>query len=492
MPLGNFRESLKEATRLAESGYRGALLQALDGRGRAVMLLLPALFFCALLTGCRGLVGTSSPVGPSSGDIRAVNHVIILVQQNRTFDHYFGQMTAYRQRNGIPIVSSNGRINDLSTGNYSNTVAQVGVIPVAHSGSVCIETLSSDWAESHKEMNLQNPSGAGPNAPMDGFAQTAYDLGQYALSLGVTLTDQTGRRAMTYYDDTELNFYYFMASNFATSDAFFTPLPSRFPNRLYLHAATTQGHVRDPNRQLTAKTIWELLDAAGLSWKIYVPDVPPGYTYLEYFTYFNQPGTPSHVVPLSEYFTDVQNGTLPAVALIEAPLFSGRDEHPSNFDPATGNVFLINVQTGAAFVASVINALMTSPSWKDSAFFFSYDEGGGFFDHVPPIRVPNPDGIPPQDLLPGDPVGDFTITGFRVPNMVISPFARKNYVSHTSMDFTAYLKFIETRWGLPNLTARDAAMPDMTEFFDFGAAPWATPPSPPAQNTNGVCDFSRQ
>lgn len=76
--------------------------------------------------------------------------------------------------------------------------------------------------------------------------------------------------------------------------------------------------------------------------------------------------------------------------------------------------------------------------------------------------------------------------------MVISPFAKKNYVSHTPMDYTAYLRFIETRWSLSTLTARDAAMPDMTEFFDFTNTPWATPPSPPAQNMSGVCDFTKE
>jgi len=111
---------------------------------------------------------------------------------------------------------------------------------------------------------------------------------------------------------------------------------------------------------------------------------------------------------------------------------------------------------------------------------------------VPPISVPSPDGIKPVDLTSDDVSGDFTITGSRVPNMVISPFAKKNYVSHTPMDYTAYLHFIETRWNLPALTARDGAMPDMTEFFDFTNKPWATPPTPPAQNMSGVCDYTKQ
>ena len=135
---------------------------------------------------------------------------------------------------------------------------------------------------------------------------------------------------------------------------------------------------------------------------------------------------------------------------------------------------------------------MVSSAWKDSAFVLVYDEGGGFYDHVPPptTNVPNPDGIPPQDLIsanPPDPKGDFTRYGFRVPMMVISPFAKKHYVSHTVTDSTAVLKMIEARFGLPNLNKRDAAGMDMSEFFDFSDKPWAIPPTPPAQPTNGPC-----
>jgi len=140
---------------------------------------------------------------------------------------------------------------------------------------------------------------------------------------------------------------------------------------------------------------------------------------------------------------------------------------------------------------------MASPSWKDSVFLFGFDEGGGLFDHMPPVAVPSPDSIPPRDLDPAKDVpGDFTMTGTRVPNMIISPFSKKNFVSHTPMDYTAFLKLIETRFGLAPLTARDGSMPDMTEFFDFtNGGPWATPPAAstiPAQLLNGKCDFTLQ
>jgi phospholipase C len=475
--------------------------------------LISLLMMCiAIMTGCAGVSGGginqnggTGGSGGGTGDITSVNHIIIMFQENRSFDAYFGQMTAYRQKNGIPINSSDGKINDLSAApGFSNTVAGVGAIAPYHTGSVCTEDLTSDWAESHKEMNLTNPAAASPSSPMDGFAQTAHDISAYALQFGITLADQTGKRAMGYFNDSDLNYYYFMASNFAMGDAFYSPQPSRTaPNRLFIHAATSQGHVHDPTTQLTATTIWQELDAAGVTWKIYITDPspnpsvpPPGFTYLSDFTYYNQASTKSHIVPLTQYFTDVTNGTLPSVAFIETGQFSGRDEHPSNFNPAAPtSPDHVNVQTGAAYVANIINSLMNSPSWKDSVFFWTMDEGGGTFDHVPPISVMNPDGITPIDYKADgtDPHGDFTITGFRIPNFIVSPFAKKNFVSHTPMDYTAYLTFIEKRFNLSPLTRRDGQMPDMTEFFDFtNGGPWATPPSPPAQRTDGVCDFTKE
>jgi phospholipase C len=177
------------------------------------------------------------------------------------------------------------------------------------------------------------------------------------------------------------------------------------------------------------------------------------------------------------------------VAFIETGFLSHRDEHPSSGT---------NVQVGAAYAASLMNALMSSPSWKDSVFILTHDEAGGLYDHVAPVPAVNPDGIAPIDLQAGDqctagndpngPNCDFNYTGYRLPLIVVSPFAKKNYVSHTPADYTAILKLIETRFDIPSLTKRDAAQMDMTEFFDFQNVPWATPPTPPAQAAGGVCN----
>jgi phospholipase C len=466
----------------------------------SVLLVISSL---AVMTACQGLGASSQPSptpSPTPGTIQSVNHIIIMLQENRSFDSYLGNMTTFRQQSSppIPINSSDGKIRDLSDAvGYTNPSPVAGDIAPFRTGSVCTENLSPDWEEHHIQINRSNPAAASPTTfDMKGFVPVAFGESQAFANQGIFLADQTGRRAMGFFDETQLNYYYFMAANFAMSDNLHSPLPANTtPNRMFLHGATSQGFAHIPSRLLTSKTIWQALDEKGISWKIYVTDFSRSFkTYLSFFTYFNQAGVQAKIVPLTEYFSDLTAGTLPSVAMIEAGYFSGKDEHTSNINPAVGSASPINVQAGAGHVASIINPLLTSSSWKDSVFLFAFDEGGGAFDHAPPVAVPSPDGIPPQDLIAGkDVAGDFTMTGVRVPNMIISPFAKKNFVSHTPMDYTAFLKFVETRFNLAPLTARDASMPDMTEFFDFtNGGPWAVPPIPPAQRRDGLCSFAAE
>jgi phospholipase C len=344
------------------------------------------------------------------------------------------------------------------------------------------------------------------------------------------------------------------------------------PNRIATFTGgTTQGLVLDPGSndhlpQLNIQTIFQELDTAKVSWKVYYTATfgfclggnPCGsgtanypattfssLTYSTKYVHGNPSGAactgttkpssvvgdpsnsfcvdPNHVAPLSSYFTDLSNGTLPSFSFIESG--SGlNDEHPGS-----GNSIL----TGQTQVAKVINAFMASPEWKDSVFFLSYDEGGGPYDHVPPVpghsndktnaalgTIPdistiavNPDSFKPclpsggtatthcdlTSTLPGAHAGDAAAVngfaaqlGFRVPNMVISPFARRHYVSHAPMDHTAIIKFVENRFigGSAHLTARDAAQPNLLDFFDFQNVPWSTPPTPPTAVTSGSLGYN--
>jgi phospholipase C len=466
------------------------------------------------LGGCQGLSNstTTTPPPPTNLGINSINHIVFMAQENRSLDTFFGQLPAYWATHNFPPQQFEGLPTNASNPSFDGTTN----IAAFHLATQCIENLSPSWNESHMDWNLHEPTS--PTATMDGFV---YNAAKFAVDNA--FTDTAGARAMGYYDGDDLNYYYFMASNFATSDNWFAPALNRTQvNRMYLFAATSQGYAYPPgtnandNAPLTAPTIFEALDKAGVSWKVYYTDdicstalgdarAPKGAiahaaaassnsgacTYLTQFATYAPPNQlPSNVVPVSQYLDDAKNGTLPSVAFIETGYLSQRDEHPSSGT---------NVQTGAAYAASLINALMTGASWKDSVFILTYDEPGGLYDHVAPLQPPvavSPDGIKPKDLQPGDictttGIGincDFTTSGFRVPLLVVSPFTRKNFVSHTPADYTAILKFIETRFGLQPLTARDAAQMDMTEFFDFGAAAWATPPTPPDQATNGVCN----
>jgi phospholipase C len=369
----------------------------------------------------------------------------------------------------------------------------------------CIENPSPSWTESHADWNRANPLSA--TALLDGYVWTA---GHDSRNMSPRFYDTDGKRVMGYYDWTDLNYYYFMASSFATSDRWFSPAMSRSgPNREYLMAATSQGDAypigTDSNDQslLTATTIFQKLQAKGISWKIYVntkntscdsnptPQCLLTLSYVQNFQWGQTIPTsyPQNLATMAQYTSDLQNGTLPQVALIEPASAAGLDEHGSDSDQ-----YPINIQLGAIYVSSLINQLMKSPSWKDSAFILTFDEYGGLYDHVAPHSAVNPDGITPQDLLPNDictsgtgPTCDFTYTGYRVPLIVVSPYAKRHYVSHTVMDYTAIAKFIETRFQLSSLTKRDAAQRSMAEFFNFNLPPWMTPPIPPAQNTSGPC-----
>jgi phospholipase C len=453
--------------------------------------------------------GSPSPGSPTPSDQPGqINHIIVLLQENRSFDTYFGMLSSYWANHGYPpqpfdglSLSASNAGCDPSSPAPRRCVVGPGspTIKVFHLETMCIELAQPSWDYARIDFNRTDPANGPPT--LDGFVVSAANNLRGALS--GSFHDFDGRRAMGYYDGRDLNYYYFMASNFATSDRWFSPLGALTqPNRMFLLAATSHGHAYplsfSHSPELTDKTIFQLLQENGVSWKIYVHPLPDGcdnfaclmlQSYINLFTFQNDilNKYSQNLVPISQYFTDLASGTLPQVAFIEPASEEGLDEHPSLSNP-------INVQAGANYASTLINALMQSGAWVDSVFVLSFDEFGGLYDHVPPQPAVSPDGIPPSDLLPGDVCThgggancNFTQTGYRVPLIVISPYSKRNYVSHTVADYTAILKFIETRFNLPSLTARDAAQMDMSEFFDMANPPWMTPPIPPAQNTGGAC-----
>ncbi len=463
-------------------------------------LLIVAFVFLAtmFLSGCRGLSSDAQQTTQApqqSAGINSVQHIIVAMQENRSFDHYFGQLGVYRANNGF------GQASDIDgmPPNASNPDPNGATVPNFHLQTMCVENLTPDWLESHGDYNLGNLDFPEGNYLGNGFVSNAAGLA--ACCDPQPAFDLRGVRAIGWYDDSDLPYYYFMASNFATSDRFFSPMPANsVPNRVFGMAATTSGYIHATMPAINAPNIFSLLDAAKITWRYYYISTINGHpntTLNNFFPTFASAHA-ANIVPVAQYFSDAKNNTLAQVSYIQEE--DGLDEHPG------GNIAGVatsgnDIQRGAALIKSYVDALMASQAWTSSVFFLTFDEGGGFYDHVPPQITVSPDGILPQDLEPKDqqsinpPLGytgnGFDHTGYRVPLIVISPFAQKNFVSHTPMDYTAFLKFIETRFGLSSLTARDAAQPDMTEFFNFNNPPWLTPPSKiPDQPTNGLCDLT--
>lgn len=386
---------------------------------------------------------------PSNPHNLPVDHVVVLMQENRSADTYLGQLNAFGQP-AYPAEPTTGNPDPLNpTG--------PPIVPF-HKTTYC-ETgdLNHSWNGTHQEWD---------NGAMDGFT-AAND----SSSANADPADPSGARSMGFYDQTDLPFYYGLYNTFATNDHYFSSVLSQtFPNRLYLYAGTSFGHIRNDVFGSTQKSVFELLDQGSVSWKIYADQYPLSYGSL-LFKYVSDRAS-QHVFPMSQYYSDAAAGTLPNVSFVDPtitqPPKQATDEHPS-----------ADVQLGQQFVANVINGLMASPNWSTSALFLTYDEHGGFYDHVAPPPAPVPDNIPPM-LQSGDTPGAFDRYGIRVPVAVVSPFAKSHYVSHVVDDHTSILRFIELRFGLPALTNRDVNADPMLDMFDFSTPHFASPPTLPA------------
>jgi len=437
------------------------------------LLCLVVLSATLVLAGCSGGTsqsgangdpggGTPAPTppqtAPQSGSLNSIEHIVIFMQENHAFDSYFGRLDEYRREHGLDD-SFDGLPLDAALADPNGDL-----VKPFHQQSVCVENARTIWNAAHLSVD---------GGKMDDFVKVV-------ATWSVSSYDPEGTRAMGYYDWTDLPYYYELATQFATSDRYFASvLTLTIPNRMYLFSGTSFGHIIDdtaPPSGWPQKTIFDALDQAKISWRYYVQDST---LYLSQWATYAQ--NKDHVSNISNWYTDVQQpDTLPNVIFIERAGATGLDEHPPN-----------NIQKGAANTKKILDALMQSPSWGSSAFIFTFDEGDGLYDHVPPAALPAPDNIPPM-LKPGDEPGDFTESGQRVPFIMISPWIRPHYVSHVIRDHTSILKFIETRFSLPALTKRDAAADDMTELFDFSQAHLATAPVLPDQPVNGLCSISRE
>ena len=391
----------------------------------------------------------------ANAGLNNIRHIIYFVQENHSFDNYFGMLGPYRVSKGF-----SNNVDGLNLNATLNNTQGQPVHPY-HLQTVCMEALSPTWNSSYHDVN---------GGKMDKFLNGA----------GSTKIDPTTTRAMGYYDQRDLPYYYDLATQFATSDRFFSPVLSNTnPNRMYLFAGTSFGHIRPdqpPAGGWTQATIFDHLDQAGVSWRYYYQD---NGIYLPQWSTYQRDA--SKLQPIANWYNDIKNEpSLPSVIFIERAGPSKLDEHPP-----------YNIQIGAANTAKILNALLSSQSWSSSVFILTYDEGGGSYEHVIPATAVPPDSFPPM-LQTGDAQGDFGHDGFRVPLIVVSPWVKPHLVSHTWRDYTSILRLIETRFNVQSLTARDAAADNMMEFFDFTKASWLTPPGLLPQTTNGTCNLQME
>jgi phospholipase C len=417
------------------------------------------------------------PAPPAA--MTAIHHIIYTLQENRSFDQYFGVMNQYRTNNGV----NDNAVDGMPLNVALPDIAGQPILPY-HLATECHENLQPSWNAQHIDYN---------GGLMDSFMKTGN-----MFSTSSTI-DPNGTRAIGYYDWTDLPYYYSLAFQFATSDRWFSAVMANTgANRAYVVAGTSLGSVGTPTPPPSGifpnLTIFDLLDQAGITWRYYYQNATPAWIPI----WAVSTKDPGNIVPISHYYTDVANeATFPQVVFIEES--GSMDEHPKPNPGAAGATG--SIQNGAHLTANIINALLNSPSWASSVMILSYDEAGGLRDHVPPPNnFPAPDGYAPIVNHGSDQPGLFTQVGMRVPLAVISPWSVPHLVSHTVRDHTSILKFIETRFSLPPLTSRDAAADNMMEFFNFTSPQWTTPP--PAcsggnttaclvpQPTNGVCNLS--
>jgi phospholipase C len=272
---------------------------------------------------------------------------------------------------------------------------------------------------------------------------------------------------MSFWDNTDLPFTYSLVRHFPVGNRYFcSVLAQTYPNRRFLFCGTASGLVATDSQTFSTPaangTIFDRLDQHKIEWTNYYQQVPSPLIVPGYLT----PARKNRVKKIDQFFTDAAAGRLPAFTFLDPDYDTTSEENPQD------------VQVGERFVAKVAKALMHSPNWKHTAFFLTYDEHGGYYDHVPPPRAIKPDNIAPIPV-PGQPPlapGGYDRYGFRVPTVVVSPWARAGYVSNGVQDHTSITAFIEHKWNLPAMTFRDANAQPMTDYFDFTAPAFAEPP----------------
>lgn len=390
-----------------------------------------ALTGSALALGARGAVqlAKAAPLLPNPRN-SGIEHVVLVTMENRSFDHLLGWLPgADGMQGGLTYVDSSD--NELST-----------------------YPLAPDY------------QGCGHPDPDHSYAGARVEYNGGACD-GWLRAGSNDIYAIGYYEQNDVSFLAAAAPEWTTFDRYFSAiLGPTFPNRFYMHAAQTD-RLSNTFELSTLPTIWDRLAAAGLTGRYYYSDAP--------FLAFWGPKYIGISRTFAQFLADCAAGKLPQVAYVD-PRFVDEDSGTSGDDHPHADI-----RNGEAFLNLVYQAVTQSPDWKHTVLVITYDEWGGFFEHVAPPSGP----IPTASQAAGDTDG---LLGFRVPSLVISPYAPRNLVSHTTFDHTSVLRLIEWRWNLSPLTVRDAGANNLALALDFGK-PHPTAPAydVPSGPFGGAC-----
>jgi phospholipase C len=484
-------QQIEEGTRLRDTRLgRRSFLQAGVAASAASM---------GLSSRAGRLIESALESEAAGSSLKDIEHVVILMQENRSFDHYYGVMSGVRGYSDTDVLTQklNGKKYPIwdqfgyepgvgqSTAGYLQPLHLLSDPP--NEDGQTTNDITHDWGPQHDCWN---------DGAMDQWVTT------HIASDGL----DNGLVTMGHFTQKDLPFYYALADAFTICDAFHcSVLGPTDPNRVMSISASIDpaGVAGGPclvtqtsERQLdygafTWTTMPEQLSSAGVSWKVYNdPTALFELSPFPYFKTFYEPSTPaqiemsaqalSYTYPAS-FVADVAAGTLPTVSWIMTPL--AECEHPA-----------APPEYGEFLVQQVLDTLVSNPDvWASTVFILLYDENGGFFDHVPPVTPPQGaagewltvDPLPSEASGIAGPIG----LGFRVPCMVISPFTRGGYVCSNTFDHTSTLRLMETLWGVevPNLTPwRRRVTGDMTQVFALKNKPNTSVPTLPVTSLGDV------
>ncbi len=401
--------NVRTQSQIAAINHTGWQLEG--GRLRAFVLVAgTALVVAALYQVFLSHPDRSSALPPLVPGTTPIQRVIVIMKENHAFDNYFG---TYPRANGIPENAS---------------------LPDGSGGRVSPHWLSMSWTPDL------------PHSRADMI--TSFDVGENDLFAVVAdhAVPGLGNISVGYYDRRQLPYYWSLAQNFTLADRYFASiLGPTTPNRLFSIAGQAGGLTTNPIHGLEVDfpTIFDQLDARGISWRYYgIANELETTTLLQLRHVVSNPAMSSKVIPLSMLARDIRSDDLPSVTYIDPNGFLAADLQINEHPPG-------NVTTGQTWTESVVQSIMTSSMWASCVIILTWDESGGFYDHVPPPQV------------------DQWGYGFRVPMLAISPFSRRGSIDHDVMDHTSILKFIARNWNLPARTPREALASDMMSIFDF-------------------------